>query len=187
MAIRETPRRRSDRSSLRSICNASTDTDCRVAGDKDPFKYAKGVIYLVSSRVSDRGGNYALGFGNPTLATNQSVDKKKNPQAARLEGLPAGVLSDVDDQAALDSKTGFYTVKIHVDGGKAHDFRLIIIYPNGTNAPTAYQHLAEDGTTVLDTYNVCAQGETSECFVWNSKTYTATIYLPHNGSLRRTS
>ena len=165
------------------ICVAG-NIDCRVATAAQEFGYAAGTFYLVASRGSDQSGNFAAGFGNTSLATNQVVDKKTNPQAARLEGLPAGVFSDVDDQAILDTTTGFYIVKLHVDNGADHNFQLIIVYPNGTGTPTAYQHLDEAGT-VIATYTACAKGDTTECFTWDPRKNTATINLPHNGGVRR--
>jgi hypothetical protein len=169
------------------LCRVLTDTDCRQAPDapaEDAFGYPEKVVYLVASRGTDQGGNYSEGFGNKTLSTNQTVDKRTNPQAARLENLPAGVFASVNDQATFDDTTGFWKLEIHVLTDSDLPFDLVILYPKGTSAPTAYEHIADDGTST--TYTACAKGDTTECFEWSNKNSTATLHLPHNGGVRRT-
>jgi hypothetical protein len=133
---------------------------------------------LVSAYDSDP--NHAAGFGNSSLATLAS----NNGQSAKLTGLPSGKYASVND-AGGDIYFGFAEIDIVVNGGLPADFTLAITYPKNTASPNGYLHIT-DGNS--QTYFLCVKNaEKVNCFDWDKKTATATLYLEHNGSLRRTS
>ena len=87
----------------------------------------------------------------------------------------------MNDNGALNN--GFHDIELQVNGGADYNFVLLIVYPKGTTAPKEFQHY--NGTTLVGTYTACAKGDTTECFTWSNKNSTVTLYLPHNGTLRR--
>ena len=126
-------------------------------------------------------GDYAAGFGNSTLSTKIS----NNKQSATLKRLPGQSWASVNDAGSTDLYGGFPEVTIEVPGDTASTtFDLEITYPKNTQAPKSYLHIS-DGYSNTE-YFVCGRGETVNCFTWNKKTYTATLYLEHNGGVRRT-
>jgi len=139
---------------------------------------------LVSSRIGD--ADDAAGFGNLSLTTNTNFGLNK--QTAKLVDLPGGQYASVDDNAGGDA-TGFSWISISVNGGAPlpadGTFQLVIVYPKGTSAPKSFQHYNTENV-LTDTYLLCAKGATKiNCFDWSNKTNTATLYLHHNGSIRR--
>jgi hypothetical protein len=143
-------------------------------------KDAAGNQRLSLTATYNADGDYAAGFGNSTLSTQTSGNK----QSAKLTGLPAGKWAAVDDNAGSDG-FGFSVITLNVNGGAAEDFNLVITYPKNTQAPKSYLHIS-DGYTNTE-YFLCGRGQTVNCFTWDKKTSTATLFLAHNGSLRRTS
>lgn len=134
---------------------------------------------LVSSRTGD--DDTAAGYGNLTLSTKTS----NNKQSAQLNGLPSGKWASVNDNAGSDG-VGFSIIDLSVNGGDEASFELVITYPKNTSAPKSYFHFANANYPDTE-YFVCSKKQTTNCFTWNKKTYQATLYLEHNGSLRRTS
>jgi hypothetical protein len=132
--------------------------------------------------VYNADGDFSAGFGNTSLTTQAS----NNKQSAKLTGLPAGKYASVNDNGGTDG-VGFSIINISVNGGAAEDFELVVTYPKNTQAPNSYFHFASTGYANTE-YFLCAKGaEKVNCFTWDKKTYSATLYLQHNGSLRRTS
>jgi hypothetical protein len=127
-------------------------------------------------------GDYAAGWGNGTLSTKVS----NNKQLAKLAGLPANKWASVNDNGSNTLYGGFPQVTIVVNGGEPANFQLSITYPKPTSAPQSYVHISGTGDQT-DEYFLCARGQTVGCFTWDKKSYTATLNLAHNGSLRRTS
>ncbi|HET7830093.1 MAG TPA: hypothetical protein VFL03_11075, partial [Candidatus Limnocylindrales bacterium] len=77
-------------------------------------------------------------------------------------------------------------VDITVNGGAAANFTLEITYPKPTSAPKSYLHISDNYSDAE--YFLCQNGKPKiNCFTWDKKAYKATLYLAHNGSLRRTS
>ena len=132
---------------------------------------------LVSAYDSDP--DHASGFGNSSLTTQAST----NGQSAKLTGLPSGKYASVNDDGSTMLYGGFPEVDIVVNGGEPANFQLVITYPTNTKAPNAYVHISSGEQT----YFLCGRGQTVNCFTWDKKTSTATLFLAHNGSLRRTS
>jgi hypothetical protein len=128
----------------------------------------------------DENPDHAAGFGNTSLTTQAS----NNKQSVKLTGLPSGKWASVDDNADADG-FGFSVITLVVNGGQLEDFQVAITYPKNTQAPTSYLHIS-DGYSNTE-YFQCQKGQTVNCFTWDKKTFTATLNLPHNGSLRRTS
>jgi len=129
----------------------------------------------------DEDPDHAAGFGNTSLTTQTSSNK----QSAKLTGLPAGKFASVNDNAGSDG-FGFSAIELSVNGGAAEDFNLVITYPKNTQAPKSYLHISSGYTDAE--YFLCQKGQPQiDCFTWDKKNYTATLYLAHNGSLRRTS
>ena len=125
-------------------------------------------------------GDFAGGFGNTSLTTQAS----NNKQSAKLTGLPAGKYASVNDDGSTTLYGGFPEIDITVNNGDPANFQLIITYPKNTHAPNAYVHIGSGS----ETYYVCQKGAPkTDCFTWDKKSATATLYLEHNGSLRRTS
>jgi hypothetical protein len=152
---------------------------CVVAGPSDAT-YDEGTIYLESVRDDD--ANHASGFGNLSLSTSGAFSSN-NPQVAKLANLPPGKYASVNDAGA--NVGPFPDINIDVNGGSALDgtdtFQLVIVYPKGTNSPSSYEHV-----TSGQTYTACARNATKfECFDWSNKNNTVTLYLRHNGTLRR--
>lgn len=137
-----------------------------------------GLTPLTSEYSSDP--NVAAGFGNTSL--NTSTDNfGGNSQATTLKNLPNGKYASVNDNAGDGG--AFPLIALSVNGGEQATFQLVIVYPKGTNAPSSYTHTTGTST---QTYTVCARNQAkSECFDWSNKTNTVTIYLEHNGTLRR--
>ena len=106
-------------------------------------------------------------------------------RSAKLAGLPANKWASVDDNGSSTLYGGFPEVDIVVNGGDPALFQLTITYPKPTSAPKSYLHISSGYTNTE--YFLCGNGQTVNCFTWDKKTYTATLYLAHNGSLRRTS
>ena len=143
-------------------------------------KDADGEQVMSLTAAYNADGNYSAGYGNTSLTTRAA----NNGQLAKLTGLPAGKWASVDDDASTTLYDGFPEVSINVNGGAPANFQLAIVYPKGTSAPKAIEHTSNFPT---ETYTACARGDTSDCFVWSNKTSTVTLYLSHNGTLRRTS
>jgi hypothetical protein len=124
--------------------------------------------------------NVSEGFGNTSLHTGLT-DLGGNGQAASLE-LPLGLAykyAKVDDDAGDGGD--FPIIEIEVNNGNAATFKLVIVYPRGTNAPSSYIH-----STNPTPYYACQKGQPKvDCFEWSNKTHTVTLYLSHNGSIRR--
>jgi hypothetical protein len=130
------------------------------------------------------GTDFAAGWGNRTLNTSGAFNAG-NPQIARLANLPGNKYSSVDDGGAADG-FGFKVITIVVDGGALQDttFQLLISYPKGSTAPKSFTHTLDDNTTV--TLLPCVKGAAQlNCFTFDKKTLTATIYLNQNGTLKR--
>jgi hypothetical protein len=133
---------------------------------------------LVSHAGSD--ANVAEGFGNTSLHTGLT-NLGGNGQAASLE-LPLGLAykyAKVNDNAGDGGD--FPLIEIQVNNGNAATFIVVIVYPKGTNAPSSYIH-----STNPTPYTACQKGKPKvDCFDWSNKTNTVTLYLSHNGTLRR--
>ena len=130
------------------------------------------------------GDDFAAGWGNRSLKTS-GVFSAGNPQITRLENLPAGKYSSVDDGGAPDG-FGFKVITIKVDNGAVQPttFQVLISYPKGSSAPKSFTHTLNDGTSV--TLLPCAKGAALvDCFNYDKKSLTATIYLIQNGTLKR--
>lgn len=128
----------------------------------------------------DADPDHASGFGNSSLSTQAS----NNKQSAKLTGLPSGKYAAVNDNAGADG-FGFSVITLVVNGGDPANFQLSITYPKNTQAPNSYLHVS-DGYANTE-YFLCSRGQTVNCFTWDKKSATATLFLAHNGSLRRTS
>ncbi|HEU0242768.1 MAG TPA: hypothetical protein VFQ75_02610, partial [Candidatus Limnocylindrales bacterium] len=75
---------------------------------------------------------------------------------------------------------------IKVDNGAVQPttFQVLISYPKGSSAPKSFTHTLNDGTSV--TLLPCAKGAALvDCFNYDKKSLTATIYLIQNGTLKR--
>jgi hypothetical protein len=142
-------------------------------------KNASGQQVLSLTASYNASGDFAGGFGNTTLTTQAS----NNKQSAKLTGLPSGKYASVNDNAGPDA-FGFSVIELVVNGGEAANFQLAITYPKNTQAPKSYLHVTNGAE---QTYLVCQRGQTVDCFTWDKKNYVATLYLAHNGQLRRTS
>lgn len=134
---------------------------------------------LVSSRTGD--GNVAAGFGNSSLNTS-TTDLGGNRQAASLKSLPNGKYAYVNDNAGDGGE--FPLVDISVNDGDPAPFQLVIVYPKGTGSPKSFEHVSEGYDPA--TYLACQKGKTKvDCFEWSNKNSTVTLFLSHNGQLRR--
>ena len=142
-------------------------------------KNASGQIMSLTAEYNENG-DYAAGFGNTSLTTQASTNK----QSAKLTGLPSGKYASVNDDGSTTLYGGFPEVDVVVNNGDPANFQLVITYPANTKAPTAYLHISSGEQTYLE----CQKGAPkTNCFTWDKKAYAATLYLEHNGSLRRTS
>jgi hypothetical protein len=57
------------------------------------------------------------------------------------------------------------------------------VYPKGTNAPSSYTHTTDANVQI---YTACAKNQAKfECFDWSNRNNTVTLYLHHNGTLKR--
>ncbi len=149
---------------------------CQV--DNDPLTLNE----LVSSRTGD--DNTAAGFGNTSLNTS-TTNLGGNGQAASLKSLPNGKYAVVNDNAGDGG--AFPLVSITVNDGAPLDgtgtFQLVIVYPKGTNAPSSYTHTTDANVQI---YTACAKNQAKfECFDWSNRNNTVTLYLHHNGTLKR--
>lgn len=127
--------------------------------------------------------NFAGGFGNRVLSTT-GVPGAGNPQVASLLDLPEGRYASIDDDAG-PTGTDYPLIVIRVNDGKPAPFRVQIKYPDGPK-PVSFVHVS-DGYEDAE-YFRCVHGQPLvNCFTFDKATKTATIYLLHNGSLRRTS
>lgn len=126
-------------------------------------------------------GNTAAGFGNFEL--NTTLDQfGGNGQAASLKNLPNGKWAYVNDNAGTASDSNF--PKIDITVANTDPFQLLIVYPKGSGTPKSYIH--ESSGFGTETYNACQKGKTKiNCFEWSNKNSTVTLYLSHNGQLRR--
>jgi len=130
------------------------------------------------------GTDFAAGWGNRTLKTSGTFNAG-NPQITRLDNLPGNKYSSVDDGGAPDG-FGFKVITIVVDGGALQDttFQVLISYPKGSSAPKSFTHTLDNGTLVP--LPPCVNGAALlDCFTFDKKTLTATIYLNQNGTLKR--
>jgi hypothetical protein len=122
----------------------------------------------------------SAGFGNLTLSTKP--DFGSNKQYAKLLNLPAGKYAKVNDNAGANGD--FPIIELTVNNGALANFQLVVTYPKGTKAPTYFEHTSTGYVTTK--YYACANNAPKlNCFDWNKSTATATIYLAHNGTLRR--
>ncbi len=136
------------------------------------------------AQTASRNGSddFAAGFGNTTLETKLA----NNKQAAKLTGLPAAKYASVNDNGS-GTFFGFPQIDLTVNNGAAANFQLVITYPKNTKSPNSYIHFASTGYPDTE-YFLCKNGQPQvNCFTWSKQTYSATLYLAHNGSLRRTS
>ena len=63
-------------------------------------------------------------------------------------------------------------------------FQLLITYPNGVSAPKFFTHVSAGYADA--TYYPCAKNAPKvDCFDWSNRANTITLYLSHNGSIRR--
>jgi hypothetical protein len=123
----------------------------------------------------------AAGFGNLTLTTKS--DFASNNQYAKLQNLPTGVYASVDDNSG-GVVDGFAAILLSVNDGGPATFQLLITYPNGVGAPDYFTHVSAGYPTA--TYYACAKNAPKvNCFDWSNKANTITLYLTHNGSIRR--
>ena len=128
--------------------------------------------------------NFAGGFGNQNLSTG-GVLGYGNRQIASLVGLPAAGYASIDDDAGT-TDTHYPLIAIKVNDGHPAAFVVQIVYKAGSPAPASFVHTS-DGYPTAE-YLPCVYGQPKEgCFTYKASTNTATIYLLHNGSLRRTS
>ena len=160
--------------------------------------------------------NFAGGFGNRVLSTS-GVPGAGNPQVASLLDLPEGRYASIDDDGyargsghhpdegsyayhrsfhpgivtvesdsdASPTGTDYPLIVIRVNDGTPAPFRVQIKYPDGPK-PVSFVHVS-DGYEDAE-YFRCVHGQPLvNCFTFDKATKTATIYLLHNGSLRRTS
>ena len=121
----------------------------------------------------------SAGFGNLTLSTK--ADFGSNKQYAKLQNLPANKYARVNDNAAPNGN--FPDIELSVNNGSPAAFQLLITYPAGTKAPKSFTHTSTGYPTVV--YCPCKSDPKSDCFVWSASTRTVTLYLSHNGTLRR--
>ena len=143
-------------------------------------KTLNGDQILSLTATYNASGDFAGGFGNTTLTTQASDNK----QSAKLTGLPSGKYASVNDDGSTTLYGGFPEIDIVVNDGNPANFQLVITYPKNTQAPNAYVHISSGEQTYFE----CQKGATKiDCFTWDKKSATATLYLAHNGSLRRTS
>jgi len=142
-----------------------------------------GAQILSLTAIYNASGDYSAGWGNTTLATQAS----NNKQSAKLSRLPLNKWASINDDGSTQLYGGFPQVTIVVNDGNPANFQLSITYPKSTSAPKSYVHISSVTGSQTDEYFVCANGQTVGCFTWDKKTYTATLLLGHNGSLRRTS
>lgn len=127
--------------------------------------------------------NFAGGFGNRSLST-AGVPGAGNPQIASLLDLPEGRYASIDDDAG-QTGTAYPLIVIRVNDGKPAPFRVQIRYGAGSK-PVSFVHVSEGYEDAE--YFHCGHGQPLvNCFTFDKATKTATIYLLHNGSLRRTS
>jgi hypothetical protein len=134
---------------------------------------------LTSSRSTNP--DLAAGFGNLTLTTK--ADFSSNNQYAKLQNLPSGVYASVDDNTG-GIVDGFAAILLSVNDGGPATFQLLVTYPNGVGAPDYFTHVSAGYPTA--TYYACAKNATKvNCFDWSNKANTITLYLTHNGSIRR--
>jgi hypothetical protein len=123
----------------------------------------------------------AAGFGNLTLSTKP--DFASNRQYAKLQSLPANVYASVDDNSGAVIN-GFQAILLSVAGGAPATFQVLVSYPNGVGAPDFFTHVSDGYPTA--TYYACAKNAPKvDCFDWSKQTRTVTLYLSHNGSIRR--
>lgn len=120
----------------------------------------------------------SAGFGNLTLSTKP--DFGSNKQYAKLQNLPANKYASVNDNAGANGD--FPIIELSVNGGSAATFQLLITY-NSTKAPKSFTHTSPAYPTVV--YCPCKNNPKSDCFDWSAATRTVTLYLSHNGSIRR--
>lgn len=132
--------------------------------------------------VRNASANFAGGFGNTSLDTS-TTNLGGNGQAASLKNLPSGKYAFVNDNAATVSDSNFPIIEISVNGGAAASFQLVIVYPHGTNAPASFVHTSDGYATT--TYTRCSGSTRVNCFTWSQNSNTATLYLQHNGTLKR--
>jgi hypothetical protein len=127
--------------------------------------------------------NFAGGFGNRALSTS-GVPGAGNPQVASLLDLPEGRYASIDDDAG-PTGTNYPLIVIRVNDGQPAPFRVQITYPEGPK-PVSFVHVSEGYEDAE--YFRCVHGQPLvNCFTYDKWSKTATIYLLHNGSLRRTS
>jgi hypothetical protein len=115
-----------------------------------------------------------------------------NPQVAALDKIPSNVGASIRDDADCAVASAFPCIDINVDGGTsfANPFIVQVQY-YASGAPTSFVHTYKNAAGVdqpPQTINECAKrNPTYPCFTFSNKNNTVTIYLLHNGSLRRTS
>jgi hypothetical protein len=140
--------------------------------------------YIPQTSTFSSDPNYAGGYGAASISTDKHLNSG-NRQSAELANLPTvRVVATIRDDAACDVVSSEYDcVVINVgNGGTFSTFQLLITY-YGNGAPTFYVHTYGDST---DTINECPKkGAKVDCFTWNNRSNTATIFLQHNGSIRR--
>jgi len=123
----------------------------------------------------------AAGFGNLTLSTK--ADFASNKQYAKLQNLPSNVYASVDDNNGAVIG-GSQAILLSVAGGAPATFQVLVSYPNGIGAPDFFTHVSDGYPTA--TYYACAKNAPKvDCFDWSKQTRTVTLYLSHNGTLRR--
>jgi hypothetical protein len=135
--------------------------------------------------------NFAGGYGASNLSTRGTLSATGNPQIAALSRIPSNVGATVFDAAACTTPSAFPCIDINVDDGTTFGDPFILqvqYYANG--APTSFVHTYEDsaGDEQTQTITECARRNPSyPCFTFSNRNSTATIYLLHNGQVRRTS
>ena len=143
-------------------------------------KNAAGQIMSLTATYN-ASGDFAGGFGNTTLTTQAS----NNKQSAKLTGLPSGKYASVNDDGSTALYGGFPEIDITVNDGNPANFQLVITYPKNTQAPNAYLHISSGEQTRTSSARRARRRSTAS--PGTRRAATATLYLAHNGSLRRTS
>ena len=132
--------------------------------------------------------DFAAGYGATRLATKGTLSATGNPQVAALDRIPSDVGATIRDDIAC-AASAFPCIDINVDGGTTFSSPFLVqvqYYANG--APTSFEHTYENsaGVEQTDTITECAKrNPTYPCFTWSNRNNTATIYLLHNGGVRR--
>jgi hypothetical protein len=143
-----------------------------------------------ASSAYDNDPDYAGGYGAGKLSTRGSLSSTGNPQIAALDKIPSNVGATIRDDITC-AASAFPCIDINVDGGTTFANAFIVqvqYYANG--APTSFVHtyVNSAGQEQTQTINECAKRNPSyPCFTFSNKNNTVTIYLLHNGQLRRTS